>query len=330
MVNKSVPAALGVLVLGTGGTIAGRAASASDNVGYTAGEVGVDVLLQGLELPPGLPVWAEQVAQLDSKDMDFEVWQALAARCAEALARDDVCGIVITHGTDTLEETAFFLQSVLSPVKPVVLTCAMRPASALVPDGPQNLRDAISLAAWPGATGVTVVCAGAVHRSLDVQKVHTYRVDAFDSGDAGPLGYMEEGSLRALRAWPEPRGASAARLDAVIATEPFAWPRVEILTSHAGAQGLLIDALVQARRSGGAHAVDGLVLAATGNGTLHHTIEAAALRAQAAGIAVLRATRCAQGRIVGTSSAAIRDAGALTPVKARVALILELLVARAH
>ncbi|MGJ7486706.1 asparaginase [Variovorax sp. LT2P21] len=330
MVNKSVSGARGVLVLGTGGTIAGRAASASDNVGYTAGEVGVDVLLQGLDLPPGLPVWAEQVAQLDSKDMDFEVWQALVARCAESLARDDVCGLVITHGTDTLEETAFFLQSVLSPTKPVVLTCAMRPASALVPDGPQNLRDAIGLAAWPGATGVTVVCAGAVHRSLDVQKVHTYRLDAFDSGDAGPLGYMEEGALRPLRAWPALESAAAARLDAVIATEPFAWPRVEILTSHAGAQGLLIDALVQARRSGAAHAVDGLVLAATGNGTVHHAIEAAALRAQAAGIAVLRATRCAQGRIVGTSGAAIRDAGALTPVKARVALILELLVARAR
>jgi L-asparaginase len=330
MVNKSVPVARGVLVLGTGGTIAGRAASASDNVGYTAGEVGVDVLLQGLGLPPGLPVWAEQVAQLDSKDMDFEVWQALAARCAEALARDDVVGVVVTHGTDTLEETAFFLQSVLSPAKPVVLTCAMRPASALVPDGPQNLRDAISLAAWPGAAGVTVVCAGVVHRSLDVQKVHTYRLDAFDSGDAGPLGYMEEGALRALRAWPEPQSDAAAYLDAVIATEPFAWPRVEILISHAGARGLLVDALVHARQSGAAHAVDGLVLAATGNGTLHHTIEAAALRAQAAGIAVLRATRCAQGRIVGTSGSAIRDAGALTPVKARVALILELLVARAR
>ncbi len=328
MVNKSVPGTPGVLVLGTGGTIAGRAASASDNVGYTAGEVGVDVLLRGLDLPPGLPVWAEQVAQLDSKDMDFEVWQALATRCAEALAREDVCGIVITHGTDTLEETAFFLQSVLSPTKPVVFTCAMRPASALVPDGPQNLRDAIGLAAWPGASGVTVVCAGTVHRSLDVQKVHTYRLDAFDSGDAGPLGYVEEGALRALRAWPEPADAAPARLDAVIATEPFAWPRVEILTSHAGAQGLLIDALVHARQSHAAHAVDGLVLAATGNGTVHHTIEVAALRAQAAGIAVLRATRCAQGRIVGASHAAIRDAGALTPVKARVALILELLVAR--
>lgn len=328
MVNKSVPAASGVLVLGTGGTIAGRAASSSDNVGYTAGEVGVDVLLQGLELPRGLPVWAEQVAQLDSKDMDFEVWQSLAARCAEALARDDIRGIVITHGTDTLEETAFFLQSVLSPSKPVVLTCAMRPASALVPDGPQNLRDAIGLAAWPGASGVTVVCAGTVHRSLDVQKVHTYRLDAFDSGDAGAMGYTEEGVLRALRDWPEFDGAAARRLEAVIATEPFAWPRVEILTSHAGAQGLLIDALVHARQSGGAHPVDGVVLAATGNGTLHHALEAAAGRAQSAGIAVVRATRCAQGRILATPHATIRDAGALTPVKARVALLLELLTVR--
>lgn len=330
MVNKSGSDAPSVLVLGTGGTIAGRATSASDNVGYTAGEVGVDELLQGLDLPSGLTVQAEQVAQLDSKDMDFAVWQTLAARCAEALASDDIRGIVITHGTDTLEETAFFLQSVLSPVKPVVLTCAMRPATALVPDGPQNLRDAIGLASWPGATGVTVVCAGTVHRSLDVQKVHAYRTDAFDSGDAGPLGYMEEGALRALRAWPEVDDAAAAHLEAVIATEPFAWPRVEILTSHAGAQGLLIDALVHARQSGGAHAVDGLVLAATGNGTVHHTLEAAALRAQTAGIAVLRATRCAQGRILKTPHAAIRDAGALTPVKARIALLLELLTARAR
>ena len=330
MVNKSVSTTPGVLVLGTGGTIAGRAASASDNVGYTAGEVGVDVLLQGLDLPPGLPVWTEQVAQLDSKDMDFAVWQALAARCAEALARDDILGIVITHGTDTLEETAFFLQSVLSPIKPVVLTCAMRPASALVPDGPQNLRDAIGLAAWPGATGVTVVCAGKVHRAFDVQKVHTYRLDAFDSGDAGPLGYMDEGALRVLRAWPEPDKAAAARLEAVIATEPLDWPRVEILTSHAGAQGLLVDALVHARQSSSAHAVDGLVLAATGNGTLHHALEAAALRAQTAGIAVLRATRCTQGRILGTPHTVIRDAGALNPVKARVALLLDLLTARAR
>lgn len=332
MANKSLETGRRVLVLGTGGTIAGRALSAADNIGYTAGEVGVDVLLQGLGLPAGLRITAEQVAQLDSKDMDFEVWQELAVRCAEALMSEDIDGIVITHGTDTLEETAFFLDLVLASVKPVVLTCAMRPASALSPDGPQNLRDAISLASEPRARGVMVVCAGTVHRAVDVQKVHTYRLDAFDSGDAGALGYMEEGSLRWLRPWPEADDAAASRLAQVAATPAFLWPRVEILTSHAGAQGLLVDALVQARRDGAAHAVDGLVLAATGNGSLHHAVEAAALRAQAAGIAVVRATRCAQGRILSPatppSGPALRDAGSLSPVKARIALMLELLEAR--
>ncbi|MGJ7491967.1 asparaginase [Variovorax sp. ZT4R33] len=332
MANKSLETGRRVLVLGTGGTIAGRALSEADNIGYIAGEVGVDVLLQGLGLPAGLRITAEQVAQLDSKDMAFEVWQQLAVRCAEALMSEDIDGIVITHGTDTLEETAFFLDSVLAPVKPVVLTCAMRPASALSPDGPQNLRDAISLAGEPRARGVIVVCAGTVHRAADVQKIHTYRTDAFDSGDAGPLGYMEEGALRLLRPWPEAGDAATSRLAQVAATPAFLWPRVEILTSHAGAQGLLVDALVQARHDGAAHAVDGLVLAATGNGSLHHAVEAAALRAQAAGIAVLRATRCAQGRILRPAAPepALRDAGSLSPVKARIVLMLELLAARAR
>src|SRR5829696_3706814 len=111
-----------IVVLGTGGTIAGRAASAQDNIGYRAGEVGVAELLQGLPQAADLAVQGEQVAQLDSKDMEFAVWCALAQRCAHWLAQQDVAGLVITHGTDTMEETAFFLQSVLAPVKPVVLT----------------------------------------------------------------------------------------------------------------------------------------------------------------------------------------------------------------
>src|SRR4051794_9743617 len=136
MVNSPLPDVRRVVVLGTGGTIAGKAASIGDNIGYTAGQVGVADLLGGIEPPAGVTLVAEQVAQLDSKDMSFEVWQKLAQRCAHWLARPDVAGIVITHGTDTLEETAFFLHSVLAATKPVVLTCAMRPATALAPDGP--------------------------------------------------------------------------------------------------------------------------------------------------------------------------------------------------
>ena len=323
MVNSLSPSLRRIVVLGTGGTIAGRAASGGDNIGYTAGQVGVADLLGGIEAPEGLALAAEQVAQLDSKDMEPDVWLQLARRCAFWLAEADVAGVVITHGTDTLEETAFFLQAVLAPGKPVVLTCAMRPASSLSPDGPQNVRDAIAVAATPAARGVTVVCAGAIHSAFDVQKVHTYRQDAFASGDAGPVGYVEEGAVRRVRDWPE----SPARSKLIEAGEGAAmqWPRVEILTSHAGATGAMVDLLLQERAMGVAEPVRGLVLAATGNGTVHHALEAAALRAQDAGVAVLRATRCASGRILPRPDDKLRDAGALTPVKARIALMLELI-----
>ncbi|WP_291330687.1 asparaginase domain-containing protein, partial [Acidovorax sp. 24-64-9] len=114
-----------IVVLGTGGTIAGTAAAADDNIGYTAAQVGVEQLLHavpGLQAASGGSLVAEQIAQLDSKDMEFSVWGALAQRCASTLADPDVRGVVITHGTDTLEETAWFLQSVLDAHKPVVLT----------------------------------------------------------------------------------------------------------------------------------------------------------------------------------------------------------------
>jgi L-asparaginase len=320
MVNSSSPEVRRrVVVLGTGGTIAGRAASSGDNIGYTAGQVGVADLLGGIEAPEGVALEAEQVAQVDSKDMSFDIWQQLARRCAHWLAQADVAGVVITHGTDTLEETAFFLHSVLAPSKPVVLTCAMRPATALAPDGPQNVRDAISVAATEGARGVTVVCAGAIHSGIDIQKVHTYRLDAFASGDAGPVGYVEEGEVRRVREWPEGSASQASKLFEATTVQ---WPRVEIVMSHAGASGAVIDALLQ---SGGADPVRGLVLAATGNGTLHHALEASALKAQDAGVAVVRATRCANGRILPKAGDQLRDAGALTPVKARIALMLELL-----
>jgi len=174
-----------VVVLGTGGTIAGTAARATDNVGYAAARLGVAQLVRAVPALAGWPLEAEQVAQVDSKDMDHATWRALALRCAHHLARADIAGLVVTHGTDTLEETAWFLQRVLAPAKPVVLTAAMRPATALLADGPQNLLDAVTVASWPGARGVVAVLAGRVHGARDVRKVHTYRVDAFASGDAG-------------------------------------------------------------------------------------------------------------------------------------------------
>ena len=125
-----------IVILGTGGTIAGQSAARTDNVGYRAGELGVAQLVAAIPALAGWPLEAEQVAQLDSKDMSHAIWRALAERVAAHLARPDVAGLVITHGTDTLEETAWLLHRVLAPTKPVVLTAAMRPASALQADGP--------------------------------------------------------------------------------------------------------------------------------------------------------------------------------------------------
>ncbi len=297
--------------------MAGTAADPADNVGYTAGQLGVAHLLAAVPALAGLPLVSEQVAQLDSKDMGFAVWQQLAARCVHHLAQPDVTGIVITHGTDTLEETAWFLQSVLAPAKPVVLTCAMRPATSVAADGPQNLIDAVAVASAPGARGVVAVCAGAIHSAADVQKDHPYRVDAFSSGDAGPVGYVEEGRLILMRNWPQaPVNWAKFAIDSGLSDR--VWPRVDIVMNYAGVDGTVVDALL-------ARGVDGIVVACTGNGTLHEALEAALLRAQAAGVAVVRATRCAYGRVLPQAAARLRDSAGLSPVKARVALLLELM-----
>ncbi|WP_371134126.1 asparaginase [Polaromonas sp.] len=311
-----------IVILGTGGTIAGTAAQAGDNLGYTAAQVGIGQLVAAL---PALAssrfeLLSEQVAQVDSKDMDFGVWRALAQRVAHWLAQDQVQGIVITHGTDTLEETAFFLQAVLDPAKPVVLTCAMRPATALAPDGPQNMLDAVAVASHAGARGVVAVCAGVIHGAFDVQKVHTYRLDAFSSRDAGPLGYVEEDRLCLLRNWPSAHAGYGplAIKNIAIEAQDQSWPRVEIVMNYAGADGRAVRALA-------ADGVQGLVVAGTGNGTLHHALEVALLEAQAGGVRVVRATRCLEGRVLPKAGDALADSQGLSPVKARVALMLELL-----
>jgi L-asparaginase len=208
------------------------------------------------------------------------------------------------------------LQALLAPHKPVVLTCAMRPSNALVPDGPQNLLDALAVASSAGASGVTVVCAGAIYAAEEVQKNHPYRLNAFSAGDAGPIGFVEQGRLRLLRGWP--RGQALATVATVAGLADAAWPRVEIVMSYAGADGTVVRALLKA-------GVKGLVVAATGNGTVHQDLEAALLLAMQQGVQVLRATRCAEGRLLPGANDALPAAAGLTPVKARIALMLALM-----
>lgn len=317
-----------IVVLGTGGTIAGTAASAHDSARYVAAQRGVDELLQGLPRDglPALEVVSEQVAQLDSKDMTPTVWRRLLARCRHWLAQPGVAGLVITHGTDTIEETAFFLHQTLSAPVPVVFTCAMRPATSVQADGPQNLLDALALAAHPRAHGVMLVCAGVVHDARAVQKVRTWQLDPFSSGDAGPLGHVVHGQVRQLRAWPR-----AERLWSIPEDGELAWPRVEIVLSHAGATAAQVDVLASAACAQrlGVPPVRGLVVAGTGGGTVHAELEAALLRAQATGVRVWRSTRCALGQINEHAEQALPGVAGLSPVKARIALMLELLAADA-
>jgi L-asparaginase len=302
-----------IVVLGTGGTLAGTASDPGDNVGYRAGQIGIAAIVARIPAMAGMALQTEQVAQVDSKDMGYALWRRLAARVAHHLERGDVTGIVITHGTDTLEETAYLLQRVLAPTKPVVLTAAMRPASALLSDGPQNLLDAMCVARHPGARGVVAVLAGRIHGALDVRKVHTYRIDAFGSGDAGPLGTVQEGVPTLWRPWPEGEALGLSVLERAEA------PRVAIVTSHADADGSVVDALR-------AHGIDGIVAAGTGNGSLHHGLEQALRRArEEGGVQVLRCSRVAEGAVVPTGTDTFESAGSLSPAQARVELLLRLL-----
>jgi L-asparaginase len=312
-----------IVVLGTGGTIAGTADTPGEHLAYRSAQLGVGQLVAGLPSAGDWTLETEQVAQIDSKNMDEALWQRLAARCAHWLAQPEVRGIVITHGTDTLEETAYFLDRVLVAEKPVVLTCAMRPATAQAPDGPRNLADAIAVAATSDVRGVLAVCAGSVHAARDVTKEHPSRLDAFTRGDAGPLGVVDGGHMRRLRAWPAaPADTQAIARHAHAVANAARWPRVEIVLNHAGATGALVQALL-------AQGVDGIVAAGTGNGTLSDSLQAALLQARERGVAVIRASRCARGEVLPHAGDLLPDSGGLSPVKARIALMLDLLVTRA-
>ena len=308
-----------VVVIGTGGTIAGTARRAQDHVGYEAGTLSAGELVAAVPALAGQALEVESLAQLDSRDMDHVTWARLALAVRRHLARPEVGGVVVTHGTDTLEETAFFLHHTVRADKPVVFTAAMRPATAPSPDGPQNLLDAVQVARHPGGRGVTAVMGGAVYAGSELRKVHGYRVDAFSAGDAGPLAVVEDGRLRRFRAWPE---TTAAHAD-VLSLVPATWPVVDIVTSHAGARAATLDALVAA----GAR---GIVLAGTGNGSVHAALLEAARRALAQGVQVRRASRCLMGGVVGEPDDALPSAGACTPAQARVQLMLELAAAPAR
>ncbi|MGN7099998.1 asparaginase [Ralstonia holmesii] len=312
-----------IAILATGGTIAGSADDAGSAARYRAGAVPIDQLLAASKL--GLErlanVRAEQVAQIDSKDLTFEVWEKLVARIRHWIDVERVDGVVITHGTDTLEETAMLLHLTQQTDTPIVLTAAMRPSTSLSADGPLNLLNAVRLAANPSARGrgVLVALNQRVHAARDVQKSHTYAVEAFVSPDTGALGFVLDTQVQFQRA-----GQHVAAADVLPMPPAGQWPWVEVVASYAQPDARVVDALVAA-------GVKGLVIAATGAGSIHANLEAALNRASQQGVFVLRSTRTGAG-LVPAQPGGERwaSSGSLNPYKARVLLTLLLASGRAQ
>ncbi len=330
-----------LIVLGTGGTIAGTAASSTDHTGYTAAQISVATLLQGV---PGLhkaldgqTLVSEQVAQVDSKDMDFATMLRIAQRAIYFLAQQQVRGIVITHGTDTLEETAYFLHLMIPPelqTKPIVLTCAMRPATSQEADGPRNLTDAVTLALDTKARGVLAVCAGDGHHAVFVQKMHSYALNAFSSGDValgepGCMAKVEDAQVRwsshAEQIFEENRPVAHIEykqlaIEMIVNKSSISvhWPRVELILNHSHATGSIVNALLHASTPD--DPLRAIVVAATGNGTISDALQSALICAQSKGIDILLSSRCAWGGVRGRSGMFTSETQ-LSAVKARIAWV---------
>lgn len=331
-----------VLILGTGGTIAGTGADPARAWAYQAAQLGVAQLVAAVPELADIPLATQQVAQIDSKDMAWPVWQSMAQALGAAMQDAAVEAVVIAHGTDTLEETACLLHHLHDGLKPIVLTAAMRPATAPDADGPRNLRDAVQVArtaASLGRGGVVAVLQGRVWAGCDVRKAHSHAMDAFDAGGALPLALLDDtgqlvtdaGAFAQTAAWPRGEAMGWALLSAPMP------PRVEIVLSHADADGWLVDAALRqsaidaASREAHRHdqALRGLVVATTGHGTVNIGLEAALQRAAAQGVVVWRSSRVARGGVTPREGDVWPAAGTLTPAQARVAMQLRLLAKQA-
>jgi L-asparaginase len=309
-----------IRILATGGTIAGAQAS-QQSYGYKSGSFKVEDLIAAVpDLGNLAQLSGEQVANIGSQDMNDAVWIKLGKRVNELLATREVEGVVITHGTDTMEETAFFLNLVASSDKPIVLVGSMRPATAVSADGPGNLREAVAVAASPAARGrgVLVVLNDEIHAARNVTKTDTTSVETFKSLNRGPAGLIHTSQI----AWFEPMGRRHTTRSEFSGGVPAQLPQVDIIYAHANMSPALIDAAVAA-------GAKGLVIAGVGDGNMTQQAMAALQKAVKAGVAVVRSTRLAGGIVlrnneVNDDQMGFVASGEFTAPKARVLLQMAL------
>lgn len=310
-----------IVILATGGTIAGTGATSTTTVGYTAAKVGVDRLIEAVpELKKVAHVRGEQVFQVASENMTDDLWLKLGKRVNQLLAQSDVDGIVITHGTDTLEETAYFLDLVVKSTKPVVLVGAMRPSTAISADGPINLYNATLLAASQEAVGKGVMVAmnDQINSGRDVTKLNTSTIDTFRSPDLGFLGYLQDNKAHFYRL-PIRKHTVATEFD--IANVDVL-PKVDIVYGYANATRVPVDAFVAA-------GVKGLIHAGVGDGSVHKNVLPALTEARKQGVIIVRSSRVGSGIIARNGEANDDEldfvvSDSLNPQKARILLMLGL------
>jgi L-asparaginase len=306
-----------IVILATGGTIAGQLKKPGE-AGYVAGQLAVDVLIQAVpEVQDVAQVKGEQIARIASQDMNDEVWLKLYKRITELDKDPGVSGIVVTHGTDTMEETAFFLDLTTATDKPVVLVGAMRPATAKGADGPLNLLNAVKIAASPASRGrgVLVALNEEIHSAREVTKTSTTEVQTFRSPNTGPVGVMSAGHLHYYDG-PTRQGLHFELGDRADL------PRVEIVYSHANMDAGLVNAGAQL----GAR---GVVLAGVGNGNMSQAAISALATLAKQGMVVVRSSRVGSGWVsrnieVDDDALGFVAAQDFNPQKARILLRLAL------
>jgi len=313
-----------IVVLATGGTIAGAAGS-DVQAAYTSGQVGVDQLLAAVPQTKKIAkLRGEQISNIGSQDMNDEVWFKLARRVNELAAMSNVDGIVITHGTDTIEETAYFLNLVVKSNKPVVLTAAMRPSTALSADGPLNFYNAVAVAGNKGSAGrgVLVVVNDWIHGARSLTKTSTTAVQTFMSPLEGLIGTVAYGTIEFNRG---PVGKHTTQSEFSL-NGVTTLPRVDIIMAYENMDGALINAAAAA-------GAKGVVVAGVGNGNMTASALAALAAVSKKGVVAVRSSRVVTGRVgrnveVDDDKLGLIASDELNPQKARVLLRLALLKQR--
>ena len=309
-----------IRVLATGGTIAGAQASATD-YGYKSGAYDVNSLLAAVpNLDKLAVITGEQVANIGSQDMNDEVWLELAKRLNAVLAEPATDGVLITHGTDTLEETSYFLTLVTQSEKPVVMVGSMRPATATSADGPANIYNGVAVLANPGARGkgTLVSLNDVIHYARNVVKTDTTSVQTFESINRGPAGVVHTGKVQ----WFEPMDRKVGKATGFSVDGLDKLPRVDIIYAHANMSADLIDAAIR-------NGAKGIVVAGVGDGNMTGAALDTLAKAAKSGVVVVRSTRLPSGIVlrnneVNDDQMGFVASGELNPPKSRVLLQLAL------